>query len=649
MITKTVYGDPIKTDAVTAEVETIPETRHFSVKRGARSLTFTYALAPEDTVYGLGEAMGRLNKRGGRYVSFNTDTGEHEETTPSLYGSHNFLVISGRETFGAFFDTPARTVFEIDWKGSGLIRVECETGDLSLFEIENSTAYGVCRELLAAVGPCYLPPLWAFGYGQSRFGYRDEADFRAVADGYQKNGIPLDYICMDIDYMDKFRDFSFDKKGFPDIAAFSAEMGERGIRLVPIVDAGIKIEPGDPVYEEGVRNGYFCRNKDGGYFRAAVWPGMTHFPDFLNTSAREWFGRQYRFYTDAGIEGFWNDMNEPAIFYSQYTKGWKSVLWQLAMDVLFGEKRREQKERGHIRDLKSFSHNMDGRRLRHYDVHNLFGGMMTRATGEGLRKLLGHRYMLFSRSSYIGANRYGGVWTGDNTSKWEHLMLNVRHSQELNMCGFLYSGADTGGFNGNCTRELLLRWLAFSVFTPLMRNHTGKLTRAQEAYAFGDTEAFRKVISLRYRLLPYIYSEYMKAALTSDMYIKPLEFVYPEARGIEDQILVGDSLMAAPIVQEGAPERQVFLPEDMTEVRYDGNFHCSPAPRGTRTVHMALDEVVFFIRKGKLLPVGPEIQNTREYDPERLTLLGDGESYGLYTDDGIGFDCTMENVRTLRK
>ena len=277
---------------------------------------------------------------------------------------------------------------------------------------------------------------------------------------------------------------------------------------------------------------------------------------------------------------------------------------------------------------------MDGRRVRHYDVHNLFGGMMTRATSEGLEKLLDHRFMLFSRSSYIGASRYGGVWTGDNSSRWEHLMLNVRHMPSLNMCGFLYSGADTGGFGGNCDRELLLRWLAFSAFTPLMRNHTGKFTRDQEAYRFGDVEAFRKIIGLRYRLLPYIYSEYMKAALRADMYIKPVAFVYPEARGIEDQLLVGDSLMIAPVVTQGAGGRRVFVPEDMTRVRYDG---------------VALDQVVLYIRRGKLLPVGKAITNTAEYDVSELTLLGDGESYELYTDDGLTRDCKPENIRILTK
>ncbi len=647
MITKKIYGKPIDTGAITARVALAEAVAHFKVSADDKHITFTCPLDTEDIVYGLGETTGRMNKRGGRYISFNTDTADHADTNPSLYASHNFLIVDGQRHFGVFFDTPARITFEIDHKGSGQIRVVCDTTDLILYQIEADSSDAICRALLQAIGPSYLPPLWAFGYGQSRFGYEKEQDFREVTAGHQDNGIPLDYICMDINYMDKFKDFSFDQKKLPDMAAFSSEMLEKGIRLVPIVDAGVKIEPGDPVYDEGVKKGYFCRNKEGGFFGAGVWPGLTHFPDFLNSDARRWFGDQYRFYTEKGIEGFWNDMNEPAIFYSEYTKGPKKL--NFLLDMVLGDKRKAKKERDLIRDYKSFFHDVDGRRMRHYDVHNLYGAMMTRSTSEGLERLLDHRFLLFSRSSYIGASRYGGVWTGDNSSCWEHLMLNVRHAASLNMCGFLYSGADTGGFCGNADRELLLRWLAFSAFTPLMRNHTSSFTKDQEAYRFGDCEAFRKIIGLRYRLLPYIYSEYMKAALTGDMYIRPVAFHYPEVKGVEDQLLVGDSLMITPFVRQGQTERRVIVPEEMTMVFYDGQFHCTPVAAGTHTIQAGEDQVVFFIRKGKLLPIGKPITNTREYDVENLTLLGDGDRYGLYTDDGLTRDCTMDNVRVLRR
>ena len=225
--------------------------------------------------------------------------------------------------------------------------------------------------------------------------------------------------------------------------------------------------------------------------------------------------------------------------------------------------------------------------------------------------------------------------------------------QSVNMCGFLYSGADTGGFMGNTTRELLLRWLAVSAFTPLMRNHTGYGCARQECYAFDNTDDFRAILSLRYRLIPYLYSEYMKAALTGDLFISPLAFGYPgdeRARSIDDQPLVGCSIMLAPILEEGAKCRTVWLPEDMTMVRFDGSeFECTPVPRGEITIEAELNEVVFFIRKGRLIPIGRDIQNTRDIDFDCLTLLGDGREYALYADDGLCKDHSLDKIRTLRR
>ena len=207
MIQKKIFGKPIDTGAITAQVEQTEQVRHFDVSVEEKRITFTCPLSGEDVVYGLGETMGKLNKRGGRYISFNTDTADHTDSNPSIYASHNLLIVDGAEKFGVFFDTPARVTFEIDYRGSGQILVICDTRDLVLYQIENDSPYAITRDLLRAIGPCYLPPLWAFGYGQSRFGYDKEQDFRNVAGSHEENGIPLDYICMDIDYMEKFKDF----------------------------------------------------------------------------------------------------------------------------------------------------------------------------------------------------------------------------------------------------------------------------------------------------------------------------------------------------------------------------------------------------------------------------------------------------------
>ena len=588
--------------------------------------------------------MRGINKRGARYISFNYDDSRHRDDMPSMYGSHNFIVVDGEKTFGAFFDTPAKVVFDIDSAGDGLLSVACESSDLRLYIVEGGSAYSVVKEFLGIIGRSFLPPLWAFGYGQSRWGYKTARDISRVAAKHREAGIPLDYICLDIDYMDRYIDFTVHKRRFPKMAAYVKMMLEQGLHLVPIVDAGIKVEPGNAVYEEGVEKGCFCKNQDGRDFQAEVWPGMTHFPDFMRETVRAWFGSQYRFYTELGLEGFWNDMNEPAIFSTESRKK------NAPPDAERGDP--DQPGR-HIADYKDFFHRLDdGRRISNYKVHNVYGAMMTKASGEGLEKLLDKRYLLFSRSSYIGAHRYGGIWTGDNESSWRMLRQNVYHMPSLNMCGFLYSGADTGGFGGNTSRELLLRWLAFSVLKPLMRNHSAIGTRKQECYRFRGTEDFQSIISLRYRLLPYLYSEYMKAALRQDMLIRPLAFDYPDdekARRIEDQLMVGEGIMIAPILEKGVNGRIVYLPEPMTEVRYSGgSFTCMDVGAGERTAMAPLNTVVFYIRRGKLVPVGKAVSNTAEMDLLDVELLGSGTSYEQYVDDGSTKECSLDRCVVRR-
>ncbi len=645
MITQYTYGTPIETFAVVSDVPEGNQLPYFSQVSDS-PLTFQTQLGTNDIVYGLGETMHGINKRGYRYISFNYDDPCHTDEMPSMYGSHNLIVVDGSTVFGAFFDTPSRVVFDVDSTGDGILSVCCEQPGLRLYLIEGTDAYDVVRQFLGIIGRSFLPPLWAFGYGQSRWGYKTEKEIGRVVYHHQKEEIPIDYLCMDIDYMDRYIDFTVNPKRFPDLARFTAEMREQGLHLVPIVDAGIKVEPGNRVYEEGVQNHYFCTNREGTNFQAAVWPGMTHFPDFFRASVRAWFGRQYKFYTDMGLDGFWNDMNEPAIFFTEYRKQNDKP------DLARGDP--EQPTR-HIADFKDFFHCLeDGARVSNYQVHNLYGGLMTRASSEGLDQLLDKRYLLFSRSSYIGAHRYGGIWTGDNASTWKMLRQNVYHMPSLNMCGFLFSGADTGGFNGNTNRELLLRWLAVSAFTPLMRNHTSLGTRKQECYRFKTPADFRSLISLRYRLLPYLYSEYMKAALRQDMLIRPLAFDFPRTervRLIEDQLLIGESLMIAPVLEKGAEGRTVFLPAPMTEVRWNGvDFLCEEAEAGERLISVPLNEVVFYIRKGTLLPVARcTPNNTAELDLTDVELLGTGTKYCQYRDDGYTKDCTLENCVNLKK
>ncbi len=650
MIRKYVFGTPVcKTMAVIEEVERGDVLPYFLVEDEDK-LSFRYSLHPEDIVWGLGENMGSMNKRPGHYVSYNVDNPHHRKNTPSLYSAHNFFIVDGKEHFGAFFDTPSKISFDIDRKHPGEIVVRTSNKNLEVYIIEASDSYSIAREFLKIIGPSFLPPLWAFGYGQSRWGYKTELDFLEVIENHKLHHLPLDYVCMDIDYMDRYMDFTVDKVRFPFLKKFVEEAKKRHIRLVPIIDAAIKVKEGYDVYEEGIANDYFCHNKDGSVYKAAVWPGMCHFPDFLREDVRKWFGDKYKFLTDMGFEGFWNDMNEPSIFYSEYSR------FRMTLDLIRNfidphHQENKAEETAH-REYHNFTNIVEGKKQVHHLVHNLYGASMTQASGEGISAHMSKRYLLFSRSSYIGAHRYGGLWTGDNESIWDHLRLEVRQLPGLNMCGFLYSGADTGGFADHCDRELMLRWLAVSLFTPLMRNHSAKRSRRQECYRYKGIEDFRTILRLRYILLPYLYSEFMKAALSCDMYIKPLAFAYNDetSRRCDDQLLVGDSLMIAPIMEKGKTQRKAWLPEEMTEVRFNKEgFHLEKIPAGEHTLSAGLGEVVFYIRKGKCIPIAKEAENTDELDLEDIQLIGDGDTYEQYLDDGSSKDCSLDNIRILRK
>ena len=615
-----------------------------------------FTLSEQAAVYGLGEMPRGINKRGWHYITNNTDESRHSEDKLSFYGAHNFLLVrDGSTCFGLFVDFPGKVYYDIGYTRHDLFSFHTETPDYDLYLLSGGNENAVCKEFRTLIGRSYIPPRWAFGLAQSRWGYKTEEDVREVARQYKEHDLPLDMICMDIDYMQDYADFTVNKERFPDLAKLSADLKAQGIRLVPIIDAGVRIDPNDPTCTEGLEKGYFCKKADGTPFVAAVWPGKAYFADFLRPEVREWFGHKYKALTDCGIEGFWNDMNEPSLFYSP--ERLRAFLNDMA--ALREKDNIEQEEffprvvggamglMNSPADYASFYHEVDGQKVRHDQVHNLYGGSMTRAAGEAFVDLRpGQRTLLYSRSSFIGSHRYGGIWLGDNNSSWAQLLANIQMMPSVQMCGFLYSGADLCGFSSDTTPDLALRWLEFGLLTPLMRNHSAVGTRMQEYYRFPEVlPAVRNMIRLRYALLPYLYSEFMKAALENTSYFRPLAFDYPDdpdAREVEDQLLLGEGLMVAPVYVQNAHGRHVYLPEPMKLLRLRAvdDYDEEILPAGHHYIRCALDEVLLFLRPGHIVPVAQPANNTSELDDASLTLwsfLPDGESaeYRMYRDDGV--------------
>ena len=653
MIQRFSFGHPFPTQSVVLSLPAESGPVPFLTPDGTG---WRFTLSEQAAVYGLGEMPRGINKRGWHYITNNTDESRHSEDKLSFYGAHNFLLVrDGSTCFGLFVDFPGKVYYDIGYTRHDLFSFHTETSDYDLYLLSGGNENAICKEFRTLIGRSYIPPKWAFGLAQSRWGYKTEEDVREVARQYKEHDLPLDMICMDIEYMQDYADFTVNKERFPDLTKLSADLKAQGIRLVPIIDAGVRIDPNDPTCTEGVEKGYFCKKADGTPFVAAVWPGKAYFADFLRPEVREWFGHKYKALTDCGIEGFWNDMNEPSLFYSP--ERLRAFLNDMA--ALREKDNIEQEEffprvvggamglMNSPADYASFYHEVDGQKVRHDQVHNLYGGSMTRAAGEAFVDLRpGQRTLLYSRSSFIGSHRYGGIWLGDNNSSWAQLLANIQMMPSVQMCGFLYSGADLCGFSSDTTPDLALRWLEFGLLTPLMRNHSAVGTRMQEYYRFPEVlPAVRNMIRLRYALLPYLYSEFMKAALENTSYFRPLAFDYPDdpdAREVEDQLLLGEGLMAAPVYVQNAHGRHVYLPEPMKLLRLRAvdDYDEEILPAGHHYIRCALDEVLLFLRPGHIVPVAQPANNTSELDDASLTLwsfLPDGESaeYRMYRDDGV--------------
>lgn len=679
MITKFVFGNPFETGAVVETSEIVQGQLSdfmYETCESNENFIINIPLEKDEAIFGLGENVRGINKRGWIYDSWCSDDPNHDEDKRSLYGAHNFFILSGSVNRGIFIDFPGKITFDAGYTDKDMFTITITDGNFLVYVIDGDgmSLKEITKSFRRIIGKSYIPPRWAFGYQQSRWGYMNQSDIEAVVEEYKKCGIPLDAVYMDIDYMDSFKDFTINEERFPEFPKFVNEMKEQNIHLVPIIDAGVKIEKGYATYEEGVKNNFFCKDADGNDFVCGVWPGHVHMPDFLNAKTRKWFGDSYKVLTDAGIDGFWNDMNEPALFYSEKRLGetidkLKSYngtdydVWEI-----FGLRDLVNDLANNEEDYRSFYHMAttdDGEiKVRHDKVHNLFGYNMTKAAAESMKDLRPNkRTLLFSRASYIGMHRYSGIWTGDNKSWWSHILLMINMLPSLNMCGFMYIGADMGGFGSNATEELVTRWVESSMWVPLMRNHAALGTREQELYQFKDKETFRRLIEIRYSLIPYLYSEFLKCHAKDELMYTPLAFEFPDdpfARECEDQLLVGESVMICPIYTPNSTGRYVYLPEDMTLVRMRAwnDYELVPYKTGHHYIHIGLSEFVFFIRKGKALPFANTASNTSKLDISTITLLrGIGGNYDnkgafvtempdyeLWWDDGESTDCPVEVI-----
>jgi alpha-glucosidase len=596
---------------------------------GAGSAIRTWKrLRDDEYVYGFGEKTGRLNKRGQRlggynYVMWNSDVYAYDASTDPLYSSIPFFIVlrKGR-AHGIFLDNTFRSAFDVGHTSAGALSFGADGGELNYYFIDGPSPKEVIRRYTELTGRMPLPPLWALGYHQSRYSYYPESQVRYIANSFRERRIPADVIWLDIHYQDGFKPFTWDHDRFPDPAGLIRDLRNKGFRVVTIVDSHPKKEPGYAPYDEGLAGGHFVKNPDGSIYEAPAWPSLAQrnpgpsvFPDFSRPATREWWGGLYKPFIDLGVAGIWNDMGEPTVFV------YPSSTFPLTV-----------------------RHDNEGQPTDHREIHNVYGLLMSRATYEGLRRLRpDDRAFVLTRATFAGGQRYAALWTGDNVSNWTSLAGSIPTLAGLGVSGLPFVGADIGGYAGAPSAELYTRWLQAGVFYPFMRTHTEFGTPPQEPWSYGAThEAInRSAIELRYELLPYIYNVMREASVTGLPALRPTFLEFPEDQltyELDTQFMFGDALLVAPVVEEGARRRSLYLPKGIWFDYWTGTPY-----EGARvlTVDAPLSTIPVFVRGGRAVFTQPVVQNTGEINAEtelRVTLYpapaGETARAELYEDDG---------------
>jgi len=566
-----------------------------------------------ENFYGLGEKSDDLCKTGKEYTLWNTDFWAYDDRTDPLYVSIPFFYgIRDFKAYGILFDNTYKSHFNFGASNDRFYWFGAEKGEMDYYFIYGPEIKKVLTAYTQLTGRSELPPLWALGYQQCRWSYYPESDVRSLAATFRTKKIPCDVIYLDIDYMDGYRVFTWNKEHFPQPAKMLSDLKQDGFKVIPIIDPGVKADTNYFVAREGLAKNLFVKYPDGRYYQGEVWPSWAYFPDFTKAATRIWWGDKLNLLLQDGVAGFWNDMNEPTV--------WGA----------------------HFPDIVQFDG--DGFPTDHKQARNIYALEMARATREGLRKHSDQRHFILTRAGFAGIQRYSAVWTGDNIANELHLKLACRMSQNLGLSGVPFVGSDVGGFVGNPSERLYIRWMQLGVFTPLFRQHAAWDTPRKEPWVFGaDVENIvREFINLRYRLLPSFYSEFYTSSKNGWPVMRPLFFNFqddPECfqNAVQNQFMLGENLLVAPVLSETDEVKRLYLPAGDW---YDLNQKHFYTGKQWITVDAPLSQIPYFLREGGFLPMQTVQQYVGEKpitETEMLIYPKDGSSYTLYEDDGLSY------------
>lgn len=600
------------------------ENSHF----GGNIVKMSKVVQESENYFGLGDKPIKLNLRGKRIQNWNTDEYGFKKGCDPLYKTIPFYIgLSGSQGYGIFFDNSFRSFFDFASERRTATSFWASGGEMNYYFIYGPQMVDVSRQYTLLTGTPELPPMWALGFHQSKWSYYPEEKVLNLAKKFRDLKIPCDAIYLDIDYMDGFRCFTWDKEKFPDPKRMVEELREKGFKTIVIIDPGIKVDEDYWVFKEGIEQNLFCRRGDRPHMKGKVWPGNCYFPDFTNPKARKWWAGLFReLIEEIKVKGVWNDMNEPAIF--------------------------EVETRTFPKDVR---HDYDGHPCSHRKAHNVYGMQMARATLKGIKKHnKDERPFVITRSAFAGTQRYSSSWMGDNIASWEHLWVANMQMQRMSISGYSFVGSDVGGFTEHPTPELFIRWVQLGVFHPFFRVHSSGDHGDQEPWSFGEKtlEVIRKFIRLRYSLILYIYSTFYHYVRFGSPMLKPIAFVDQDDENTHfrlDEFMLGDHLMICPIQEPNLKGRYLYLPRGQWYNFWNDQLHIGGVEHW---VDAGLDKIPLFIRPGAVIPFYPDMQYVGEKEIDILDLhiyYGQNETISrLYEDGGEGYDYE-KGIYTIKK
>ncbi len=618
----TLNPDSLRLTVTNSEGKVIVDDATESVTFDGAHFALRKQLPLGEHILGLGDKTGNFDLRGQSFVNWNTDAWGFQRDTDPIYKSIPFYIAAGGSggAYGLFLDNSWRSWFDFGHRHDQTIEIGADGGPIDYYVIAGPTIREVVRRYTDLTGKAPLPPLWSLGFQQSRYSYMSAEEVRSIAARLRSDRVPADVIWLDIDFQDRNRPFTTNSKTFPDLKGLARDVGAQGFKLVTITDLHVAYAPnqGYAPYDSGLAGGHFLKSPDGSTYVAPVWPGPSVFPDFTSAASRAWWGSLYKRFADDGVAGFWNDMNEPAIFDTP-TK-------TMPVDT--------------VHRIEGFG--FATRAASHSEVHNVYGMENSRATFEGLQKLRPNvRPFVMTRASYAGGQRYAVTWTGDNSSTWDHLKLAVQQMLSLGLSGFAWSGADVAGFIGGASPELMTRWYEIAAFTPVFRSHSANDAPRAEPWVDGPQHLAlrRRFIEERYRLLPYLYAVAEGSARTGDPVMRPTFYDYPQMQNAPcDQSMAftlgTDLLIAASPKPEQPRPYDICLPGKGWYDYWSG----MPVPDQKISETPRLDRLPVFVRPGAIIAKQPLVQSTAETPRGSLQLdvyPGEDCRGDLYLDDGV--------------